>query len=87
MTTISAFKAKTHFGELLDHVAQGQEVVITRYDKPVARMVPQGQRDNREVLAAVDGLVTLQRRIAKRAGKRAALTDVQVRAAIEAGRE
>ena len=87
MTTMSAFEAKTHFGELLDQVAHGHEIVITRYDKPVARIVPQGLRDSREVLAAVDGLVTLQRRIARRAGKKAVLTDGEVRAAIEAGRE
>ena len=86
MTTISAFEAKTHFGELLDHVAHGQEIVITRYDKPVARIVPEGRHDNREVMAVVDGLVALQRRIAKRAGGRATLTDGDLREAIEAGR-
>ena len=86
MTTISAFEAKTHFGELLDHVAHGQEIVITRYDRPVARIVPEGRRDNREVMAVVDGLLSLQRRIARRMGGRAALTDMEVREAIEAGR-
>lgn len=86
VTTISAFEAKTHFGELLDQVARGQEIVITRYDKPVARIVPEGQRDKREVLAVVDGLLGLQQRIGRRVGKKAALTDADVRAAIEAGR-
>ena len=87
MTTISAFEAKTNFGELLEQVAHGQEIVITRYDKPVARIVHQVQRYSREVLAAVDGLVALQRRIARRAGKKAVLTDAEGRTAIEAGRE
>ena len=87
MATITAFEAKTHFGQLLDQVASGQEIVITRYDKPVARIVPEGQRDNRRVVAAVDGLLALQQRITKRKGQAATLTDAEVRAAIEEGRE
>lgn len=86
MASISAFEAKTHFGELLDHVVQGQEIVITRYDKPVARIIPEGRCSKREVQAAIDGLMALQQQIAKRAGKRAALTDAEVRDAIAAGR-
>ena len=74
MATISAFEAKTHFGRLLDQVASGQEIVITRYDRPVARIVPEGQRDSRAVATAAGGLVALQQRIAKRAGGKALLT-------------
>lgn len=87
MTTVTAFEAKTRFGELLGRVARGEEIVITRYDKPVARIVPEGNRDAREIAAAVDGLMALQQRIAVRAGRRATLSDRQVREAIEAGRQ
>lgn len=87
MTTMSAFEAKTHFGDLLEQVAHGREIVITRYDKPVARIVPEGWRDHREVLAVVDGLAALRQRITRRLGEKATLTDVDVRDAIEAGRE
>jgi prevent-host-death family protein len=38
MITITAFEAKTRFGELLDRVERGEEIVITRHDKPVARI-------------------------------------------------
>ena len=54
---MSAFEAKTRFGELLERVARGEEVVITRYAKPVARIVPEGRRDARTIAAAVEGLV------------------------------
>jgi prevent-host-death family protein len=40
MATGTAFEAKTRFGELLERVSRGEEVVITRHDKPVARLVP-----------------------------------------------
>ena len=43
MSTVSAFEAKTRFGELLERVARGEEIVITRHDRPVARIVPEGQ--------------------------------------------
>ena len=44
MASVTAFEAKTRFGELLERVARGEEVVITRHDKPVARLIPEGSR-------------------------------------------
>ena len=41
MITVGAFEAKTKFSELLDRVEQGEEVVITRHGKTVARLVSQ----------------------------------------------
>jgi len=87
MVSITAFEAKTHFGELLGRVMRGEEVVITRYDKPVARIMPEGRRSRRRQIAAVDGLIALQQKIAGRAGEAATLSDAEVREAIEEGRE
>jgi prevent-host-death family protein len=39
MRQFSAFEAKNKFGTLLDLVEQGEEVVVTRHGKPVARLV------------------------------------------------
>jgi prevent-host-death family protein len=36
---IGAFEAKTKFAELLDKVGRGQEFLITKRGKPVARLV------------------------------------------------
>ncbi|MBI3184038.1 MAG: type II toxin-antitoxin system Phd/YefM family antitoxin [Myxococcales bacterium] len=38
--TIGAYEAKTHFSELLERVAGGEEITITRHGSPVARLVP-----------------------------------------------
>jgi prevent-host-death family protein len=84
MTRISAFEAKTRFGELLDRVASGEEVVITRHDKPVARLVPEGTPRADEVRRAVAGLQALQERIRRRS--KAGLSDRDVRSAIDEGR-
>lgn len=37
---VGAYEAKTHFSELLERVASGEEITITRHGTPVARMVP-----------------------------------------------
>lgn len=86
MTTVSAFDAKTRFGELLDRVAKGEEVVITRHDKPIARIVPEGAPRLEEVRRAVTGLRELQHRILVRTKGKARLSAREVRAAIEEGR-
>jgi prevent-host-death family protein len=41
MATVTALEAKTRLGELLSRVENGEEIIITRYDRPVARMVPE----------------------------------------------
>lgn len=85
MATVTAFEAKTRFGELLERVSNGEEVVITRHDKPVARLVPEGTPRRDEVRRSVEGLRDLQQRIRRRS--KAALSDRDVRAAIDHGRQ
>ena len=84
MAKVTAFEAKTRFGELLERVSRGEEVVITRHDKPVARLVPEGGQRLDDVRRSVEGLRALQERIRQRS--RAKLSSRDVRAAIEHGR-
>jgi len=84
MSKVTAFEAKTRFGELLERVSRGEEVVITRHDKVVARLVPEGPQRLDEVRRAVSGLLELQSRIRRRS--RAKLSAHEVRSAIEEGR-
>jgi len=37
---IGAYEAKTHFSALLERVARGEQVVITKHGRPIARLVP-----------------------------------------------
>jgi prevent-host-death family protein len=85
MASISAFDAKTRFGELLKRVAQGEEIVITRHDKPVARIVPEGAFRADQGRRTAAALLDLQQSIARRT-KNAPLTDADLRSAIEEGR-
>lgn len=54
---IGAFEAKNTLGRLLDRVERGEEIVITRHGKPVARLVPNvGRSDQDQARAAFERL-------------------------------
>ena len=40
MSSVGSFQAKTHLAELLDRVAKGETIEITRRGIPVAKLVP-----------------------------------------------
>ncbi|MGZ8920159.1 MAG: type II toxin-antitoxin system Phd/YefM family antitoxin [Limisphaerales bacterium] len=86
MSTVTALEAKTRLGELLNRVEQGEEVVITRHDKPVARLVPEGGRSLAGIRRGVDELRHLRESIRRRTKGRTQLSSQEVRDAIEAGR-
>ena len=85
MPTVTALEAKTRFGELLERVSRGEEIVITRHDKPVARIVPEGRPTLAEVCRAAQDLHALRREMARRRGFKP-LTAGEIKAAIEEGR-
>ena len=53
MTTVGAFEAKTHFARLLDRVARGEQVVISKHGKPMARLVPVAGPDRGKAREAI----------------------------------
>jgi prevent-host-death family protein len=61
MTTVGAFEAKTHFSALLERAAQGEEIVITRHGRPVARLVPAAVSEKVEVEEAIAALKSFRR--------------------------
>ena len=61
MTTVGACEAKTHFSALLERVVQGEEIVITRHGRAVARLVPAvGDVDAARIDGAIDTLKRLR---------------------------
>ena len=49
MITVGAFEAKTHLSALLDKVAAGEDVLITKHGKPVARLVRAVETDKSKI--------------------------------------
>jgi prevent-host-death family protein len=85
MATVTAFEAKTRFGELLSRVSRGEEIVITRHEKPVARIIPEGRPARAEVRQAVSELQALRQEMAQRRSFKP-LTDKEIRDAVAEGR-
>lgn len=44
METVGAYEAKTHLPQLLERVAKGERIAITKHGVPVAMLVPVEQR-------------------------------------------
>jgi prevent-host-death family protein len=84
MSTFSASEARARFGELLDRAARGEEIVISRHDRPVARIVPEGGASE-AVRRAIHSMRENRRRMAKRKGFKP-LTDKEIKDAINEGR-
>jgi prevent-host-death family protein len=62
MREIGAFEAKNKLGQLLDHVEHGEEIVITRRGRAVARLVPATQGVDRDkARRAVAGILELSK--------------------------
>lgn len=59
MESIGLFEAKTHLSELVARAERGEEVVITRHNKPVAKLVPisSGEPDAAARRGAINALL------------------------------
>jgi prevent-host-death family protein len=64
MDTIGAFDAKTHLAALLDRVAKGESITITRHGVPAAKLVPVGGSEPKLTHEQiVEGMRALRRRV------------------------
>ncbi len=71
MESVGLFEAKTHFSELVARAELGEEVIITRHNKPVAKIVPITEVSPelfRKRLAAVAELQAVGREMQRRGG-------------------
>ncbi len=56
MTLVNIHEAKTHLSRLLARVVEGEEIVIAKSGKPVARLVAVERRSRRRVFGQDRGL-------------------------------
>ena len=52
-------EAKTHFSKILDRVGNGEEIIIAKAGKPVARMVPIASRPAQRVAGSAKGKIVI----------------------------
>lgn len=81
MDSVGAFDAKTHLSELLERVARGEEITITRRGRPIARLVPVAPQGMR---AGTPGDVVRQLKILREGNR---LGGLSVRKLRDAGRK
>jgi len=64
VASIGAFEAKTHLSDLLDRVARGEKITITRHGVPAALLVPVAetapQLTHQEI---IEGMRALRKRV------------------------
>ena len=78
MRRVGAYEAKTHLPRLLDEVAKGERITITKHGRPVAILAP-ARPSRASAAAAADELRAFRREHR--------LKGVRIRDLIEAGRK
>jgi prevent-host-death family protein len=79
MDSVVASEAKTHLAELLNRVARGEKITITRRGVPVAMLIPiEGNQEKVTHREIVEGMRALRKKV-----KRSKMT---VRDLVEEGR-
>jgi antitoxin (DNA-binding transcriptional repressor) of toxin-antitoxin stability system len=81
MTTMGFYEARTRLSELLDQVAKGKKVLITRRGKPAALISPPPKRGQRDVHQIVRQMLAFRDREGPTLGGK-----VTIRALIDEGR-
>jgi prevent-host-death family protein len=61
MKSVGVYEAKTHLPRLLNRVARGERITITRHGVPVALIVPPDRRPRRSVSDVIAELETFGR--------------------------
>ncbi|OGB03050.1 MAG: hypothetical protein A3E25_15140 [Burkholderiales bacterium RIFCSPHIGHO2_12_FULL_69_20] len=87
MESIGLFEAKTHLSELIARAERGEEVIITRHNKPVAKLVPvteQPSFDRERRHQAIQALTALQTELSQSHGT---MTTDEIVSLVREGRE
>ena len=77
---IGAFEAKTHFSQILEKAEHGEDFIITRRGKPVAKIIPFEQKKGMTFKEAVEELKEFRKLYRGEPGS------FNIREAIEEGR-
>ena len=77
---IGAFEAKTHFSSILEKAERGEDFVVTRRGKPVAKIIPFRQEPAMTRKEALESLAEMRKLFRGKPG------DFNIREAIEDGR-
>ena len=78
MSTVGAYVAKTHLPKLLERVARGERITITKHGLPVAELVPVASSKKADINTVISELRSMRQKLA--------LKGLSIRKMIEEGR-
>jgi prevent-host-death family protein len=78
MSEVGSYEAKTHLPKLLERVAKGERITITKHGKPVAMLVPVETKTSQDIEQVI--------REMREFGKAHPLDGLSIREMIEEGR-
>ncbi|MCL2833169.1 MAG: type II toxin-antitoxin system prevent-host-death family antitoxin [Treponema sp.] len=78
--SIGAFEAKTHFSQIIVKAENGQDFIITKRGKPVAKIIPFVKEPEMTWEEALEGFKEIRKKYRGKPG------DFNIREAIEQGR-
>ena len=61
MARVGAYEAKTHLSQLLERVAEGESITITKHGQPVAVLKPVSDREQRALSEVIADLRRFRR--------------------------
>ena len=61
METVGLFEAKTHLSALLERVAQGEQITITKHGTPAALLIPPANRQRKDPRKVAERIRALRR--------------------------
>ena len=77
---IGSFEAKTHFSQIIEKAEKGEDFIVTRRGKPVAKIIPFRKEPEMTWNEALEGFRELRKHYRGNPG------DFNIRQAIEEGR-
>ena len=77
-TTVGSYEAKTHLAQLLERVARGEKITITKHGVPVAMLVPATTKERPDVEETIEAF--------RRFRKGRSLGGITARELVEEGR-
>lgn len=80
MYEVGTYEAKGHFSELLERVAKGEQITITKRGKPIARLVPAFENDEPDLEQTINDFIAYGKKQKRTLGR------LTVREMIEEGR-
>ncbi len=60
MAVVNVHDAKTHFSRLLSRVESGEEIIIAKAGKPVARVIPLKEKKGKRVPGSAKGRLKVE---------------------------